>query len=96
MDRGPQFLTFKLHRGASNILQAHDHDGNIVGHMRWHSHNGEIQDVSVNEELRRQGIATSMLNHAHDLADLGQVTRPVHSPVQTEDGAAWAASDPRK
>lgn len=87
-------IKFHLHgRGSGDhVLQVSGPEGDVIGHMRWQSWDGVVRDISVNSDVRRRGVATALWNHAHYLADLGQVTRPVHSPVRTEDGLAWSKS----
>ena len=62
---------------------------NRVGMLIWHPDSGEIQDIRVRDNFRRQGIATSMLGEARrKAAELG--TAPVvHGAQRTDDGDAW-------
>jgi GNAT superfamily N-acetyltransferase len=71
--------------------------GKRVGELVWatgYHHpfdniNGQIQDVQVDPEHRRKGIATGMLQYAR-----GIDSSVKHSPDQTEDGQEWAESRP--
>lgn len=60
--------------------------GDVVGYMRWNKENGRIEDITVDREHRRKGIATGMWNHAKNL----DVTPPKHSPVRSPSGLAWS------
>lgn len=55
---------------------------------------GQIADISVHHEHRRQGIATALWNHAvhHANSTGGDVPWPEHSMNRTDAGDAWAHS----
>jgi ribosomal protein S18 acetylase RimI-like enzyme len=89
---GQQFTHYVTHP-TSHELEAFDPKADdVVGYMRWSKETGQIQDISVPKRFQRQGIATSMWNYAKDLAKNsdGSVISPIHSPVRTPEGAAWA------
>lgn len=72
--------------------------------LRWRGTNpsheegfpGEIEWVHTLPPHRRQGVASALFNVATQM-DLGQSTRPVHSPSRTDDGYEWSkkAGGPR-
>lgn len=59
-----------------------------AGHLRWHD-DGEIANVSVLPEFRRQGLATEMLRKAKEISP-----NIHHSTNLIEDGPAWAKANP--
>jgi ribosomal protein S18 acetylase RimI-like enzyme len=74
---------------TAHELEAFDPKVNdVVGYMRWDKENGRIDDVAVDPEHRRKGIATGLWNHAHTLG----VINPVHSGVRSEAANAWIES----
>jgi GNAT superfamily N-acetyltransferase len=78
---------------TSHELEAFDPSVNdVVGYMRWHKETGRIEDVSVDPEHRRKGIATGLWNHANTL----DVTKPIHSGVRSEAANAWIESLKKK
>lgn len=71
-------------QGDQAEITAHAPEGDEVGHLNWHA-SGELGSVFVNQDMRRQGIATEMWNRAK------QVTPGLqHSRKQSPDGRAWA------
>lgn len=62
------------------------------GWMQWREDTGEVQHVSVVGYSRRQGVATTLWNRAHRLAEERGITAPQHSPARTKEGDAWAKS----
>jgi GNAT superfamily N-acetyltransferase len=84
-----QNITYKFTdtHPTSHELEAFDPTvGDVVGYLRWHRKSGRVEDVNVDKEHRRKGIATGLWNHAKTLG----VTPPRHSGVRTESGASWA------
>jgi ribosomal protein S18 acetylase RimI-like enzyme len=61
-----------------------------VGTLWWGHDDGEVKNVIVEDEFKRQGIATRMWNEAHRLSAEGGWPRPRHSDDLTPDGAAWS------
>lgn len=64
--------------------------GKYVGGMRWNAAGdaaGEIDDIKVNDEHRRKGVATAMYNYA---VASGIEPAPEHSPARSIAGDAWA------
>jgi hypothetical protein len=59
--------------------------------MRWKTEErdapGEIDDIKVNHEHRRKGVATAMYNYA---VASGIEPAPEHSPARSIAGDAWA------
>jgi GNAT superfamily N-acetyltransferase len=72
-------------------------DGRSVGRLHWSKGyqypwddiNGQIQDVHVNPEHRRKGIATGMLKYARGIDPSVK-----HSHDLSEDGAEWSENTP--
>ena len=71
---------------------AETNTGNYAGEMEWHSRSdNRISNLVVNEEHRRQGVATGMWNYAHEMAKTTRgVKPPTHSSDRTDEGEAWA------
>jgi GNAT superfamily N-acetyltransferase len=64
-----------------------------IGSIMWHHKTGEIGNIEVLSEVRRQGVATSLLGEARRIAGETRGVRPPrHSPDRTEAGEAWARS----
>jgi len=62
-----------------------------VGTLSWDP-SGEIKNIQVKPENRRQGIATKMLRMA-EFETARRGTPPIqHSSRRTDDGDAWAKS----
>lgn len=79
---------YQLSDGIHNLDALHD--GRNLGFMEWSDKTGELQNIRVNEDSRRQGVATSLWQKAHELADERGITRPVHARERTPEGDAWA------
>jgi hypothetical protein len=67
-----------------------------VGVMRWEAHTegqfgSTINEISVKRDVRRKGIATEMFHQSNLQAKQFGINPPRHSPIKTEDGAAWVA-----
>jgi hypothetical protein len=75
--------------GTTIVQAVHTDTGQVVGHLRWGGH-GVVENVQVNKDHQRKGVATGMWRHANELADQGLVPRPKHSDVRTAEGDAWA------
>jgi hypothetical protein len=58
-----------------------------VGMMSWHPQKHHVTGVNVDEEHRRQGLATAMWNMSQSIRP-----KPVHSADRTNAGDAWAKS----
>jgi hypothetical protein len=64
---------------------------NEVGRMLWNSRS--ILNIDVDPQHARRGVATSMWNEGHRLAEQNaRVPAPKHSPDRTAMGDAWARS----
>jgi GNAT superfamily N-acetyltransferase len=64
-----------------------------LGMIMWHHKTGEIGNIAVGSEVRRQGIGTAIYRHARQLAEETRgVTQPRHSSDRTTMGDAWARS----
>lgn len=79
---------YQLNDGVHNLDAIHD-DRNL-GFMEWSDKTGELQNIRVNDDVRRQGVATALWNRAHELASEQGITRPVHARERTKEGDAWA------
>ena len=69
------------------VITAHDEDGDLVGSLYADTTTGQIMQVEVPEDRRREGIATALVAYADD-----NDIELFHSPEEhrTEEGAAWA------
>ena len=86
--------------GYGHQITAH-HNGEQIGRMEWtpqkdrHPYTGnhfpgEIEWIEVDEPYRSHGIATTMLQKAHEAHMLGLAdTKPQHSDIKTDEGQAW-------
>lgn len=81
------------HRPHVNEVQAHL-GGRVIGRLEWDNTTGEIDMVEVGVRFRRQGVATKMLRYAEKIAaeSMGRIKSPVHSPLRSPSGDAWARS----
>jgi len=74
-----------MHQVEARIGRKH------VGGMRWKAHEfdepGEIDDIKVNHEHRRKGVATAMYDYA---VASGVDPAPEHSGARSIAGDAWA------
>lgn len=81
---------YQLHEGIHNIeALSLDHIHNL-GWMQWRDDTGKIEHIMVNNDRRRQGIATAMWNRAHQLSQERNIPAPQHSSQRTPSGDAWA------
>ena len=80
--------------GSKNhVLQALGADGSPLGGIEWRHSTGEVHNITVSPEARRQGLATSLWTRANEIAEETRgVKQPRHSPQRTNDGDAWARS----
>lgn len=72
-------------------VTAYDSNHDEVGRLEWHAGTGEILNVDVASEYRRQGIATAMHSLAHKLSGQYGLPKPRHSRDRSDMGDAWAA-----
>lgn len=63
-----------------------------IASMSWHHKTGEVRGVYTAKEHQRQGIASSLWQEGHRLANEQRVSTPRHSPQRTNAGDAWARS----
>lgn len=62
-----------------------------IAQLSWSPRHGEISDVFVEKNRRRQGLATQMFKHAaHISSQFDDVPQPRHSSRRTQEGDAWA------
>lgn len=67
--------------------------GKEIGRIDWDGNEtGRVNMVHVNEDLRRQGIATSLWNEAHNVSTREGLVGPVHDTELSGDGSAWSKS----
>ena len=78
-------LVFNDDEPALLRIRAEDTTGRMIGTLSWWSDTGEVYNVSVREEYRRQGVATAMWDQAKE-----HEPRLHHSDDLSQDGAAWA------
>lgn len=67
-------------------------DDKPAAQIQWDIETGEIAMIEVAPELRRQGLATSLMDYATDYSASKGMTRPEHSTNLTDDGRAWVAA----
>ena len=84
-------------RDEHALYAEHKPTGRDVGYMNWAGNRwgspGHLWEIEVDEDFQRKGVATSMWNHAKNLAKTNpSISHPVHSDVRTPEGAAWAKS----
>jgi GNAT superfamily N-acetyltransferase len=78
-------------------LNAVSPDGKSVGSIEWHPWSGRVEDINVDRNYRRQGVATQLWNEAQSTAQRTRgVNPPKHSDIQFPDGKAWVAGMARK
>lgn len=66
--------------------------GKDIGYFHWNAGHGEIEDVDVDKEHQRKGVATAMYSKAVDTSKQLGFYEPVHSNLRTPSGDAWAKS----
>lgn len=81
---------YQLHEGIHNIEAFTPDKVHNLGWMQWRDDTGEVEHIMVNNDRRRQGIATAMWNRAHQLSQERNVPAPQHSSRRTPSGDAWA------
>ena len=66
---------------------------NDAGRMEWQS-DGKLEEIHVDTNFRRQGVATKMWHFAKALSATkpGVIPYPTHSDERTKEGDAWAKS----
>ena len=78
-------------------LKATFEDGSPAGFLKWKAdgdanNSGEIMEVYTHPSFRRQGVATSMIKHAHEQATSMGITKPGYSGKHTKEGDELAKS----
>jgi hypothetical protein len=66
-----------------------DKNGQSVADLSWNNKTGEISLIGVDEQYKRQGLATSMFVKATDYAKKNNLVAPIHSDTLTKEGIAW-------
>lgn len=93
MTLNPDQFRLSIAEGAAeerpHMVLAHKGD-QPVGYMAWNPGYGEIEDIEVHPEHRRQGVATAMYKHAQDWADKTGEQSPEHSTLRTPAGFLWS------
>ncbi len=78
---------------TGGIIVGAFHDETRIGMLwltgEWEHLNGGrfVRLIEVDEEYRRQGIATALWNYAVEIG-----LKPTHDASKTEDGNGWASS----
>ena len=79
------------HNGElSHTITAYTDRGNNAGSMEWSKSSGQIEDLLVHPEARRQGVASHMWDFAKQTAQELGLKEPKHSPTRTKEGDLWA------
>jgi GNAT superfamily N-acetyltransferase len=80
------------------VQAIHKPTGEPIGRMTWLNY-GPLDEIDVQHEHQRRGVATGMWNHAIRLADSSyykgvnkRIPMPEHSIFRTPAGDAWAKS----
>lgn len=78
------------------ILAFQPHSDDILGHLTWDDKSGQVGEVWVHPDHRRQGLASRMYMMAQRLtAGHPQVSPITHAQdVRTPSGEAWAQTLP--
>ncbi|MDO5619313.1 hypothetical protein [Kocuria sp.] len=71
--------------GTMHIVEAQDEDGQQIGELYCDHITGQVMQIDVNKNNRREGVATAMLAHAET------VFHVFHSPDEhcTPEGLAF-------
>ena len=77
--------------GFNHRLIAKNSEGTSLGHISWNGRSGRVDQVYVPHEYQGLGVATSLWERAHKLADMGQAPAPKHSNDRTLAGDEWAS-----
>jgi hypothetical protein len=77
--------------GFNHRLIAKNSEGKSLGHISWNGRSGRVDQVYVPHEYQGLGVATSLWERAHKLADMGQAPAPKHSNDRTLAGDEWAS-----
>ena len=86
-----------IHAGAPkqhpkiHTMYANDANGRYIGHLDWNKRSGQIDNINVIGRMQGLGVATSLWERAHKLADMGQAPAPKHSNDRTLAGDEWAS-----
>ena len=69
----------------------HKPTNSVVGEMYYHT-DGPIFQIDVDEDHKRKGIATEMVNHATRVAKASnkKIRPPSRAYTETEEGSNWA------
>jgi ribosomal protein S18 acetylase RimI-like enzyme len=83
-------FSLSFDRGTSSYphqILATTAGGTMAGYLHWNADTGRIDEVHVEPEHRRKGLATQMYRAA-----LSSGEPIVHSAQRTDSGDAWAQS----
>ena len=84
-------LNYEPMKLTHNVV-AYNEEGKQIGNLQWNRRSKRIHWVGVDQNYRRQGIASHMWDLAHQVsAELGK-PGPKHSTVRWNEGDAWAKS----
>jgi len=86
---GITYKHFDKHPTSYEIEAVHPKTGESIAYMRYHKKTGEIQDVSVDKEHRRKGVASGMFSHGKAIAAAQGIVEPSRSGVKTDEGKVW-------
>jgi len=78
-------------KGFAHKLIAKNSEGEHVGSLSWDGSSGRVHRVFVPHEYQGLGVATSLWERAHKLAEMGQAPAPKHSNDRTIAGDEWAS-----
>ncbi len=90
--------SYHPHRSTSKheIVAFTSQDAPVIGHLTWGGDDGSIQEIHVDPEHRRQGLATRMYAMAQQMSTKHEaIPAPIQSQtVRTPAGEEWAKSLP--
>jgi len=71
----------------------HKPTNSVVGEMYYHT-DGPIFQIDVDQDHKRKGVATGMVNHATKVAKASKnkIRPPSRAYTETSEGEAWADS----
>lgn len=77
-------------KGGSHHLVAKNSEGTTLGRMSWDGRSGRVSRIHVDNDFQGLGIATSLWERGHKLAEMGHAPAPKHSNDRTLAGDAWS------
>lgn len=76
--------------GFNHRLNMKNGEGKAIGHIAWNGRSGRVESIHVDHDYQGLGVATSLWERAHKLAEMGHAPTPKHSNDRTLAGDAWS------